>query len=448
MDQIAVALLEQEFAAPETAVLAPAVAFQTEPPAQRTAPELKLTIGVQLLLALGCAAAEIYSSLVLHLAGPYTYPLRTRAQTCWDFILFTNKFRHFATPSFFQTDPGIPFSYPAPVAIPYAIFFSYHAHPLRFFVCFILASFLIAALLLARALRHRGVPTLHTAVFVAATLLLSYPLWFELKQANIEICVWALVALGVWAFCTDHDAAAAICFGVAASMKIFPFVYLGLFLARRNYRASLYTVLTAALTTLVSLRLYGPHILDTWRHIQESIASFRTTYILHLRPEEIGFDHSLFGIYKRFSHHLPQPVRLGHIANIYLAIAAICGIALYFLRIRHLPRINQVLCLTVASILLPPISFDYTLMHLYIPWAVLVLHAQQQSTAKKRKIPGLTAAFVCFAILFSPQSEFIHNQTRFGGQIKAVVLLTLIAIGLKYPFASASPEDTSTQLTA
>jgi len=127
---------------------------------------------------------------------------------------------------------------------------------------------------------------------------------------------------------------------------------------------------------------------------------------------------------------------MGHILTFYLAVAALTGLTLYFVRIRHLPIINQVLCLCVAAILLPPVSYDYTLMNLYIPWAMLVLFAQDQDRAK-RSVPGLMAAFICLAFLVSPETEFIFRGQGFAGQVKAGALVLLMYIALKYPFAEA-----------
>ena len=438
------AVLERAIEAPGPAIeaLEPASGISGVSQAGKIAPVLKLFVGVSLALALGCAAAEAYAKFVLHLAGAYVYPLRTQDQTAWDFVLFTNKFRHFGSADFFQIDPQIPFTYPAPVAVAYQIFFSYRAHPLRLFLGFILGVFVFSGVLLCRGLHRRGLPWAKTGAFVLAALLLAYPLCFELKQANIEICTWVLVAAGVWVFCKGKSYTAAACFGIAGSMKIFPFVFVGLLLAARRYREMTFAGLAAVVSTVVSLALIGPGIVSTWRSVQEGVATFRTIYILHLRSDEIGFDHSLFGFYKRFHHPLAAPGPLGHIADVYLAVAAMCGIALYFLIIRRLPLINQVLCLSVASILLPPISFDYTLMHLYIPWAMLVLLAQERWQTQQR-IRGITAAFVCMAVLLSPESEFIWHSAHFGGQIKALVLVVLMGVGLRYPFvgnaANAKP---------
>jgi Glycosyltransferase family 87 len=311
---------------------------------------------------------------------------------------------------------------------------------LRLFLGFIVASFVVAGLLFGRELVKRGVAVAKAAGFVALSLVFAYPVWYDLKQGNIEICVWVMVALGVWAFCKGHGYSAAACFGVAGAMKLFPLVYLGLLLARRKYREAFFGLLTAAVTTVVSVWFIGRNFLDTWRQINLMMDEFRVTYMLHLRLDEIGFDHSLFGLYKRLSPQLP-PIRvLSDILTAYLATAAIAGIALYFLWIRRLPLVNQVLCLTVAAILLPPVSYDYNLMQLYVPWALLVLFAQRRYILREA-VSGLTAAFVCFAILFSPESEFIYHRVIFGGQIKAVVLVVLMCVGLRYPFAEEISEN-------
>ena len=428
---------------PQPAVAEPVLETQSECQTSRVgelAPLLRTFAAIQIALVLACAAAEAFCKYVLRLTGPYIYPLKTRSQSFWDFTLYTGKFQHFHKPGFFLTDPSVYFTYPAPAAVAYAAFFSF-AHPLRLFIGFILGSFLVAAIPLGRALHRRGVPLLQGFAFLAISLLLAYPLWWELKQGNIEICSWALVALGVWAFAKDNAYMAAACFGLASSIKIFPFVYLGLLLSARRFRELLFSVAVAVSATVASLWLVGPNILDSWRQLNAGIAQVRTIYMLTFRPEEIGFDHSLFAVYKRFVH--VPPTQMSHILTAYLAVMVVSGTLVYFLRIRRLPLINQVLCLCIASILMTPISFDYTLIYLYVPWAMLVLFAQEEWQAQrltKPAIPGLTAAFVCMAVVMAPESEFIWHSAHFGGQIKALVLVALMGIGLKYPF---TPEHRS-----
>jgi hypothetical protein len=399
---------------------------------------LKTFLALQGALVILCFASELFCRYVLHLGAPFDYPLKAREQSQFDFVGYWTNFEYFRQSGFFTNGP--PFLYPAPIAIAYWVFYAFPHHHLRLFLSFILASFLVAALLLGRALVRRGVRPAQAACFLALSLTSAYPLWFELKQGNIEICVWVFVALGVWALVRLRTYTAAACFGIAGAMKFFPLVYLGLLLAKRRYCETLFALGVAAITTVASVWFVGPNFIGTWRQIDSGLNEFRTTYILHLRLDEIGFDHSLFGLYKRLSPQLPPVAVLTNILTLYLALTAVAGMALYFVRIQRLPMANQLLCLSIASILLPPVSYDYTLMHIYIPWALLALYAQGKHL-HRLSVPGLTAAFVCLAILVSPETEFIYRGTVFGGQIKAVVLIVLMGIGLRYPFTEEAAAE-------
>jgi hypothetical protein len=114
-------------------------------------------------------------------------------------------------------------------------------------------------------------------------------------------------------------------------------------------------------------------------------------------------------------------------------IAALGMLLVFFLWIRKLPIINQVICLCVATLILPPTSFDYTLLSLYLPWAMLVLFAVHRDN-RDRDVPGLVSAFVCFAILFVPETEIIFHRRPIAGQLKALTLVALFSIALRYPF--------------
>ncbi len=337
---------------------------------------------VQLLasLTLLCGLSELFCTSVLHLHARYGFVLLDE----WypDFRFFADRFASLHTLEFFTRTPEHPFMYPAPVALPYALFFRgvpHHAQSL--FLLTILLSFLAAAALLARALRARGLNTASAAAFTASTLLLSFPIWFLYRQANMEFAIWLILSIGLWSLFHQRPYTAAICIGIAGSMKLFPFVYLGLLLSRRQFRAIAVGIVAAVALTLVSLWIVYPDIPVSWHLTEAGIENFRQVFMLHLRPER-GFDHSLFGLFKNLAPHLPAPPALARILSAYLLIAATAGIALYALRIRKLPVINQLLALTIASILLPPTSFDYTLIHLYAPWTLLVLYTLERYNYK------------------------------------------------------------------
>jgi hypothetical protein len=218
-------------------------------------------------------------------------------------------------------------------------------------------------------------------------------------------------------------------------MKFYPIVFAGLLLARRQYRATAVALATAAVSMAASLWLVCPDVRVSWRGMQQGLAAFRVWYMLGY--EQVGFDHSVFAgvkaLWLMVSGKPLPPQSLALLLGIYMPGIAFAGIVLYFDRIRKLPVVNQVLCLTIATILLPPVSYDYTLLHLYAPWAMLVLVAMD---GRERAVPGLTAAFVCLAVAMTPLSEAIVHGQGYGGQGKAVALVALFGISLRFRFGS------------
>lgn len=371
---------------------------------------------------------------LLHGHYPYTSPFNPFRH--WvDFIAFHPRFQHFHHLDFFSTAPSfnLTFMYPAPAALLYEAFYITHWHSTALFLGVTGGLVLYLTALLGRCMAAHGLRTSTVWWFLGSALLFSYPFWFEYVLGNTEVCIFLIVAAGILAFLRERLYLFAAFIGIAASMKIYPAIYLALLLSRKRYREFGFGVLVAAVMNVVSLWLVCPSLPIAYRGVERGLNTFRQIYVLRYRPMETGFDHSIFGFMKAVLHHwvgwmMPQQLLTG-----YLIAACMGGLVLYFLRIRYLPLLNQILCLCIASILLPPTSHDYTLIHLYIPWALLVLYALDLARAG-RSVEGLRGVFVCFAILMSAESELIY-KAGYSGQLKAVTLVVLMVIALRRPWA-------------
>ena len=377
----------------------------------------------------------------LHLPYPYSWPLMPRQDPFRDFYLFRGRFAFFHTGSFFQF-VGSPYLYPAPLSIVYKFFYMLPNSTETFLGALSAVAF-AACVLLGRKLVQTGLSFRNTLSLLTVVVACAYPFYFEFEQANVEWIVCTLVWLGVFSFLSGRQYGAAICFGVAAAMKLYPIIFLGLLLSRRQYRQMAVAVVTVVVTTLASLWLLSGNVAVAWRGTQHGMDTFRETYMLGFMS--LGFDHSLFGFAKailrtRQSVTHPaviDPARIAAMLAWYLPMMAISGIGLYFAWIRRLPVVNQVICLMVATILLPPVSYDYTLLHLYAAWALLVVLALRSGS---QAVPGLQAAMVCLAILFAPESELIVHGYGYGGQAKTLALAALFWISLRYRFYSVHDE--------
>ncbi len=387
-----------------------------------------------------CAGAEYICRRVpsLHLnETQYTNPFLN--EHFIDFLIYEARFQHLHTTAFFAPGSGMAFMYPSPVAFFYEFFYSVSGHPLKAFLEFIILSLAVGVILFGRSLRARGVPPITAYGAPLVILALSFPVWFELRQANMEIVVWAFVAGGLALFLSGRGYSAAACFGFAAAMKIYPAAYLGLLLIRRQYRQIVWGLSVAVLFNLAGLRFLCPSIHTAWRGIRQGLAEFRVIVILH-KMSQLPFDHSLLSLIKLPLKPFPAPEKFGHVVTGYLAIVAIAGVLLFFFRVWRLPVTNQILFLTIACILFPPVSYDYTLLHLLAPFALLVLLALDFNRSGKF-VKGLYPALACCLILLAPLSEIFVDHARIGGQVKALTLLVLLILAVTRPLALPGQTD-------
>lgn len=360
----------------------------------------------------------------MHLPETYLNPFFV-GYRFFDFDSYQQRFTALHTPAFFALDKPWPFSYPAPAAVVYATFFSAGPdYSLSCFLAFAIASALVVAGLFGRALRQRGLSLRASIGWPAAVLALAYPFWFCFQRANIEIVAFLLIAAGLCAFTTRRPYLAAVCFGLDASLKVVPVLFLALFLSRRQYRHFAVGLLVAGAANVAALAFIGPTTLEAWHGLSHGFQAFHRELQQGFNPNAIGFDHTLLSLYRRF---VPITPAFTSILSNYTLVGALLGTVLYFTIIRRLPFLNQVLALGAAALLLPPVSFEYTLIHLYAALGLLALTIVEGTPqAWPRMMPFL----VVLALLLSPLSELILHGVRFGGQIKCLLLIALMVLAL------------------
>lgn len=396
-------------------------------------PGLLTFVQTTLLLWIFAGQIAVLEAFALHFPNTFWYPFFTGSPFT-DLTIYRDQFKAFGTPSFWQ-GREFPFTYPAPAAIAFHLIFLLGGrHATWFFFGLLLISLALAALAAARAFRRRGLALSSTVILILVTVLTSYPFMFLLNRANIELVNWMFVSFAIAAVWHERWNVAGMLLGVAISMKLFPFILLGLFVSRRKFVPCLISLCTASLLTLASLALLGPSVNLAWKQIAAGLNFFQQHYVFTFTPLEVPFDHSLFAILKHvYAHHsLATSARLATAARVYTLTAALLATVVYFVRIRKLPRINQIVILTSLSILLPPVSGDYTLVHLYPAWMVLALFALRPSCGvlPSRVLP---ACLALLALAFCPETYLVIGQLHFAGSFKALVLLALIGLLLAYP---------------
>ncbi len=344
-----------------------------------------------------------------------------------DFFVFMDRmpFVHHAA---FFTRPGYPWTYPAPAAPLYALLYTFCRNGQLLWgwsVLFLitLAGCLIGVVRLSRAANTRG-----AGLFFSLALLTAWPVYISLQRGNIESWLWLILACGLWAFAQGRWRLAAALIGLAGAFKIYPLLCLALFLRDRRWKEIGLGIGVAGIVTVASLWFINPDIGFAFRNVSASVALFTKLYAGGVGSGQAIFDHSAFELLK-------VTTRIGGTSvqrwlHVYLLVAGAVMLLLFFLRVRNLPVLNQVLFLIAASVFLPPASFDYALQSLYIPWAWLCLLMIRQQPAER---PWHYVLMALFAVELAPMTFAHWNGTSVNGLTKGIALLALIVVSVTFP---------------
>jgi hypothetical protein len=308
---------------------------------------------------------------------------------------------------------------------------------------FSIAVLIAWALFFSARLSTYGIPRAGSLALLVLFLASAWPVHMLIETGNMETLVALALGTGVLAALRGRWWLGAALIGIAGSMKLYPLILLGLMLSQRRYKEFAWGLLVALLVTIASLAILGPNIFEAQRHINDGLVFFERRYVLFPVANGLQFSHSLFnlvklaaaGIARLHGQRTASTQALQFAAEIYVFIAGVFAAALYFLRIRHLPMLNQVIALTVCAVLLPPYSLDYTLVQLLVPIGLLFVFAVAQ-WRRGFEPPGLDICFFCFALIFTTGAYF-QWKYRFAAQVRTLAMLVLLAIVLRYRYVDA-----------
>jgi hypothetical protein len=360
-----------------------------------------------------------------------------------DLMEFPSVFKLAHTAAFFAGVGGSRVAYPPLGAVLYALLYA-TGHPVRWYLG--TAAVWLAAVLwgVRQGLIAHGISVATATLFPLTVALVSFPIAGLLQRGNIELFVWIFTAVGAWAFLRGRDDAAAVLWGLAAAVKLYPIVLLALLLPRRRWRAFALGVTSFVGVTLASLMWLGPTISVAWRGSMENVFGYQGRRVGEWTLHELAANHSAFGWVKltlMIFGRLPLP---GLTLPYYACGAAVFALA-FFARLWRMPVANQLLAVTAFMVVLPPISYFYTLVHLYAAWVMLVFVAVRAETAgaggTSLRVPGLTATMLLLVPVFASFMLFTFAHILlFGGLVQAALLLSVFGCALRFPFPMNTSE--------
>ena len=213
--------------------------------------------------------------------------------------------------------------------------------------------------------------------YLLVLLALSYPVLFVLERGNIEMVLFIVMAGFLYLYYVKGSVWCVGLLAIAISMKMFPAVFLVLLLADRRYRWTLYAVLGAACTALVSLALLalllGRGYVDLIHTNVIALSEISRVYAVSFYG--LPYGHSLWGllVFLAGLAGIDQNTFAAGAAFPYtiLVFVAFAALAVFVIRLVELPW-QRVALLTVAALALPTVSADYRLLYAYLPLAMLL----------------------------------------------------------------------------
>ena len=293
--------------------------------------------------------------------------------------------------------------------------------------------FTALALGLAGWLTFRDSDKAKTALNVMGGMLASYPVVYLIQRGNLEIVSFMFLFAGVFLYSKKHYPLAAISMGLSAACKIYPVVFIILFMADRKYREVLLFAASAAAASIAGFMYFEGGLLKNFLDMVYNMQFYKAEYVG--KSYGLVFGHSLYGALQTircwFMGLDPVYTSPGLI-KFYPYLAVVLGLFITWRTVLETELWKKITLLTVMMLALPFVSADYRLISLFAP---LWLFFQAGETRHK------TAYLWLFALLLIPKNYFyfVEPEVSVSAFINPLLLLGLAALIISEQKPPATP---------
>jgi hypothetical protein len=299
-------------------------------------------------------------------------------------------------------------------------------------IAFLFCFLAVYAVVLSRLHALRRIEGLALEGLIFLTFF-NYPMLYALDRANIELYLFIDLILFAYFFHGKKNYLVADIFlAVAISMKLYPGVFLVLYIKERKHKHIFYIALMCFALTFASLALFRGSISENLRDFLTVLSSFNRS---SMGANGVQHNSTIFGLLKIlalvFGVFL-RSVSPGTAMTAFetaavlpysvLCILAFLGISILVLR-RRIGIHGLWLVLTCIMIAFPTVSYDYKLIHLLIPlWIFL------QAGDRSRFSRVLCALY---AFILIPKDYLILNKdVSISSMLNPIFLVAMITLGI------------------
>ncbi len=354
-----------------------------------------------------------------------------------DLLEYLPTFRLLHTAAFFHNPATPSVAYPPFAAVLFAALYSL-GRPVAIYLATAWVGLGVATWGIRQALVEHRIGRFTATLFPLTIAMASFPILGLLQRGNIELLLWIFASCGIWAYLRHRDNAAAVLWALAGATKLYPLIFLLLLLPRRQYRAFALGVAAFVTVSVLSMWYLGPSTAVAFAGSLQNVFGYQGVRAGEWSLHELAANHSVFGLAK-LAVIIVVGSTTARMTIPYYACGALVMLTSFFGRVRRMPEANQLLAVSVFMVMLPPVSYFYTLVHLYAPWLVLVFLAIRADQAGVR-IRGLQRTLLLFMPLFASFMLFTYpSKLLFGGLIQACLLVLLFIYAMRFPFADPVP---------
>jgi len=257
-----------------------------------------------------------------------------------------------------------------------------------------------------------------TEIFIIT--LLTYPILFTIDRGNLETLVMISLLAFVFSYQKKKYIVSTVFLSFAVAMKLFPIVLLVVYLSDKKYREIFLTGLFTSLLTIISLLFFKGGFL-------ENLTLLGSGANLVFLNRFLGGDLivqrgvSLFTLIKIFliETNLLQKVNMSEFLGIYIKIAMVAGlfIAAYVVFLEK-EFWKKVAVLVIAMLLLPQVSADYKLIHVFIPLFLFF------NASKRSRLDWVYIAL--FGLLLIPKDYYLLRSVISDGGASDISISVII----------------------
>lgn len=255
-------------------------------------------------------------------------------------------------------------------------------------------------------------------------LCITYPFIFAFERGNVEFIVFIFLILFFLAYNKEKYSVAAILLAFPICMKLYPALFAILFLKDKRIKEFLLCTISSILLMFFSFIAIGGN-LNNLSIALENFSYFTNNYAKTMQG--LQFSHTMWSGFNCFAILINESlIESSYISSYTIAISIISILLILYIIFVEREEWKNITILTIMMITFPHVSFDYTLIHMYIPIIYFII---SESTKKWEEI----LYSILFGLTIIPMNWFqsIINDSitlNLGLFIRPLILTSIILI--------------------